>query len=459
MPDVVNRPPRGSEPAVIDLGLDRSPVPPDPRPRWSRVRWRRWWRRWRTWWGRWRRPVTTGLLAAAVLAAFGPEPNAPSSPLILSAERGPRVSDFMIVEDLLFIQEAVRGEPPMWSAHALPTGDYLWATVEGPLSGGGDGPVLTQFNDGRPVTVARDRVTGAVLWSARRQIVLPVPDTRLVLQADNPWLAIEEEGEGEGLGVDVALLRHHHVAVRDGQTGDLLWSETSEKGWLFGHSASAVVLIDRDGVVEVRDPASGGMRARAVMPELATWQPQVVGDSLVVRSDWEVGRQVRQVRAYGLETLAPRWDAAVDLDHDGAIEMLDTSRYLMWVNRSGTHVLDYRDGEVYSVAGGGSGWPLLYSDRIVFMNGDYVGQVVERTSGRVIAEPAGWRLAGPGTDAPDRLVLIRNSAAGTLLSSLDLATGQMTHLGREPELLSGCRSFDGGLVCLAGGRLALWRWR
>jgi hypothetical protein len=434
---------------VIDLGADRSPPAPYGETSWPGPHLRRRWRRWR-------RPALAAAIVLGVLAASAPDPARPVSPLVLVAEQG-RVEHVMIVGDVLLVEQRTPSdEPSVFSAHLLPTGDYLWSTTDRLSFHDGwshrAGPILTRQAT-RETSVARDLYTGAVVWTARAPVVTPVPAAGVVVQQEMiPLFPVEAEGE-----IPVRQFSWHtRVTVADRDTGRVRWSERSEDGWRLAFSEVAVVLLSRDGTLEVRELTTGRTRASFALPEAEPDFLDVLGDTVVTVSE-EGARTV--VRGYPLDAPTPRWETTVELGGSG--EMLRGSQFIQWTDGPATMLTDYRHGVTHTAPARRAGFPRLLDDTIVFMAArDHVREVVDRATGELIADATGWRLAEPSAGAPDHLLLFRDARSGGAdLARLDLTTGEMTYHGRQQELLSGCHSFDGGLVCHDRNRLQLWRWR
>ncbi len=449
MRDLASRPgDRAAVPStrVIDLGADRSPPAPYGETYWPGERLRR----------RWRQPALVAAIVLGLLVVSAPDPARPVSPLVLVAEQS-RVAHVMIVGDVLLVeQQTPSDEPSLFSAHLLPTGDYLWSTTDRlPFHDGrshGAGPILTRQAT-RESTVARDPHTGAVVWTARAPVVTPVPGAGVVVQQDMiPSAPVEAEGE-----IPVRRFSWHtRVMVADGDTGRALWSERSEDGWRLAFSEVAVVLLGRDGTLEVRELATGRTRVSFAFPEAEPDSLDVVGDTVVTVS----GSGARTVvRGYKLDAPTPRWETTVELGGSG--EMLRSSQFVQWTDGRETMLTDYRHGVTHTAPARRAGHPRLLNDTIVFMAArDHVREVVDRATGELIADATGWRLVEPSTSAPDHLLLFRGArTGGAELARLDLTTGEMTYPGRAQFTWSGCYSFDGGLACLERDRLQLWRWR
>lgn len=446
-----NRPTTGPAAAVIDLGA----IGPLPEPYAGARRTLPWW------WRRWRRPAAAvTALVLAGLAASAPDP-APTSPLVLVADLGSGVAHLVIAGDLLLVEQTTRGEPPVWSAHRLPAGDYLWSTADQlSFSDGrsqGDGPILTSNANGSQATVARDRDTGAVVWSARTPFVTPAPDAGVVVRTDPiRWIPTEGEGEWESEGEFSRFEWYDRVVVADRDTGVARWSERSEDGWRVAVGEVAVVLLDRDGTLDVRELETGRTRASFTLPEAEPDSLSVVGDTVVAAST-ESASPV--VRGHPLDAPTRPWEATVEVGDPGG--MLATREFVQVWDGSETSLVDFRDGRTYTVPGDRTERARLLDSVIFFIDSAYrIREVVNRTTGDVIADLTGWQLVEPGTDSPDHLLLSSSPpTGGTILGRLDLATGEMSYLGHVPAWLSGCHSFDRGLVCSGQGGLSLWRWR
>lgn len=432
--------------SVIDLGADRSPPSPYSESPWPGPHLRR----------RWRRPAAGVVTLLAALVVSVPDPAPPVSPLVLVAEQS-RVAHVMIVGDVLLVeQQTPSDEPSVFSAHLLPTGDYLWSTTDrlsfhdGRSHGGR--PILTRQAT-RESAVARDPHTGAVVWTARAPAVTPVPGAGMVVQWEViPYAPVEAEDE-----IPVRRFSWHtRVMVADGDTGRVLWSERSEDGWRLAFSEVAVVLLGRDGTLEVRELATGRTRVSFAFPEAEPDSLDVVGDTVVTVSE-SGARTV--VRGYPIDAPTPRWETTVELGGSG--EMLRGSQFIQWTDGPATMLTDYRHGVTHTAPARRAGHPWLLDDTIVFMAArDHVREVVDRATGELIADATGWRLVEPSTSAPDHLLLFRTArTGGAELARLDLTTGEMTYPGRAQFTWSGCHSFDGGLACLDRNRLQLWRWR
>jgi outer membrane protein assembly factor BamB len=451
---------------VIDLGERRVPPAPYASSLWSRARLRRQWRRWRY-------AVKTTATVLSALTVIVPGASPPVSPLLQVAQRGPGVTGHLVVGDVLLIANQSGAEPPVWSAHQLPTGDYLWTTTDRlALDRSGQpplGPVLTTPSGGGDVIHARDPATGRVLWSSRRgpdvarpqadvsigDTLGPIPGTGLFLQG--AWRGQVHHVDGQV--IDFGPHYHHHVAVVSGVDGTVQWSDRSTDGWRLAYGGSAVVLLDRSGTVIVRDPRTGRTRASGTLPEPEPDSLHVVGDSIVTTTlegfTWVVG-------GYAVDSLTPRWRKTVDIT--GSHDILVTTTHLLMSDGSASTLVDFRDGREYTVPGRYGGGVRLLAETVVFMSTlDSVGPVVDRGSGRVIADMRGWRLVEPATGSPGHLLFLHpvesdGLGAGRHLARLDLATGELGHLGRLPAVVSGCEEFRGGVVC-RDPRLSLWRWR
>jgi hypothetical protein len=434
----------------IDLGLDRAPpvlVGQPVLPRW--------------WLPRRspcvRRTVLSALVVLGVLGVFTPAAPAGPSPLVVVAERTVSGEEFFIFGDLLFISESPRlaAGDPVWSAHKLPTGDYLWTTPDRPaMLSGPNGPTWTVRHHAPGTTqwTARDPQTGAELWSTTEPTTV-VPGTGVGLLREDLQL---ERGSSD----QIAHTWHLRLSVVEQVSGVNLWSVESADGWRAVAGTDRVVLVDRHGRAEVRDLLTGDVRVTRHVPDLVPAMLLSVRDGAVLVVN--LRSMEPELTAYDVDTLEPVWHrAGWPSDALGALEVGGNVDYFSWHTDSETGVLDTMTGQVLTIPEPRTGQPLLVKDSVVFTHGPerLPREVVDRSTGEVVADLTGWSFARPTAVWPQRLVLTRQVAGGTMLASLDGASGQVTHLGVEPRRLADCQSFSGGLVCRHGGRIVLWRWR
>jgi hypothetical protein len=274
----------------------------------------------------------------------------------------------------------------------------------------------------------------------------------VVVTSDSTAVQVTEEQYG---------VRHGTVAVVDAMTGAPLWSSRPDvPTWLITTAPEGVVLAS-GGAVEVRDLRTGQLTTTGRLTR--DLPVGVVDDVLVMGTPFDEGPDQGAVTlgAYDLRTLALRWEARVgpaEADRDAWGMALDT-HLAYWYSRSGTSLVDYHTGTVHSVDEERR-QVRRFGGAVVFFDAEeWPREVMDLATGAVVADLAGWRLVEPGTGDVTDLTVVRGSTAGTVLARIDLSTGAISHLGVEPRPLTGCHSFDAGLVCETDSRLTLWRWR
>ena len=401
---------------------------------------RLWWR----WWRARRRPVLLGaaaLLALAVLTAGVPQPAAVTPTMVRDVPR----ERFIVVGDLLFLPEPERGRS--WAVHSLPDGEYRWSlpvdlpgyppgwlAPDGTLLGWRGGP-------------ARDPATGEVRWSRPGLSALP-------------WSAVGLVESDMALDTRAAVVADVHYRTRvahrlagvDLTTGEVRWSARYLAGvrpMLAGTPAAPqVVSVARDGVLEVRDLASGRVRARRTVlePDLAFRTEAVaVIDGVLVLRDWRAGWIMH---GYALPSLTVLWSAelraGLRAEACGRLVCLHPATqgppsYTEAVDPA-TGAMAWRTlaGEVRPMGG-----RLLLLDREGVLRGP-----LDPGTGRVLRDLTGWLPVPSAPPDAARLTMVAPAGGGrTRLAGLDLATLAFTRLGSAPGELTGCQGFPGGVVC------------
>ncbi|WP_432987131.1 PQQ-binding-like beta-propeller repeat protein [Dactylosporangium sp. CA-233914] len=270
-----------------------------------------------------------------------------------------------------------------------------------------------------------------------------------------------------------------HLAGLDAETGDIRWAfdlpgggrlvapDVPGSGWFAAWYPG--------GRTEVRDAATGGLTAAAVLPELADTPPtsvRIVGDLLVivaVRADGAL------ITAYQRDGLQYRWHILFSSADQAPIAEI---AYGPVVVACGPMVCvpNWRDLAVLDPATGIEAWRrpvqldaagpgvLVARDRDDFTR----VRIVDWHTGEDRADLAGWAVvptASDGTDdddiglAPAGSALVqRPEDDGSRIARIDLRTGTITPLGRVGAIPSRCAARHHRLACLAGGdSVRLWR--
>jgi hypothetical protein len=396
----------------------------------------------RRWWRARRRPVLSA--AAAVLVLGGLTTGVPQpAPVTPTMVRDVPRERFIVVGDMLFLPAGGRS----WAVHSLPDGAYRWSlpvdlpgyppgwlAPDGTLLGWRGGP-------------ARDPATGEVRWSRPGLTALPWSAVGLVESDLVPDRRAEVVAEPD----DPPRLAHRLAGV-DLATGDVRWSMHSPVGFrpaVVGTPAvPQVVTVAPDGVVEVRDLASGRIQARrAVLEPGRAFRAEAVAvvDGVLVLRDWRA-RWI--MYGYALPSLDRLWAAelrnGLRAEPCGRLVCLHPAvqgapRYTEAVDPV-TGELAWRtlDGEVRPI-----GDRLLLLDREGVLRGP-----LDPGTGQVLRDLTGWLPVYSAPPDPTRLTLVARGGGGrTRLARLDLSTLALTALGSVPRELTGCQGFPGGLVC------------
>jgi hypothetical protein len=400
-------------------------------------------RRWR-WWRARRRPVLSA--AAAVLVLGGLTAGVPQpAPVTPTMVRDVPRERFIVVGDMLFLPEPERGRS--WAVHALPGGEYRWSlpvdlpgyppgwlAPDGTLLGWRGGP-------------ARDSATGEVRWSRIGLSALPWSAVGVV---ESEFVQDRRDEVLAEFGSPLQLARR--LEGVDLATGEVRWSArfpTGVRAWVVGTPAAPqVVAVTPDGVVEVRDLASGRVQARrAVLESGQAFRAEAVAvvDGVLVLRDWRA-RWI--MYGYALPSLDRLWAAelraGLRAEPCGRLVCLHPPtggppRYTEAVDPdTGAMVWRTLDGEVRPM-----GDRLLLLDREGMLRG-----ALDPGTGRVLRDLTGWLPVYSAPPDPGGLTLVARGGGGrTRLARLDLATLALTALGSVPRELTGCQGFPGGLVC------------
>ncbi|MFC0508710.1 PQQ-binding-like beta-propeller repeat protein [Micromonospora costi] len=425
---------------VIDLGELRDhpkPSPDRPRPRAA---------------GRPLRTALVSLLVLGTLAGAAPAPGrvaavVPSSP----------VGKAFVVGDLVVVDEPVDGVTsgdrdltaypmPERPANPPPRAEPLWR-VRVPVGGyiqwiePHDDTLLLTVNsraeaDGE--TIALHARTGQVRWR-QPGIARSGRTGSLFLQRmrdDGAWtLRAVDPGSGQ-LAWSLRDLRSSpNYRLRDG-------------------AVDRVVVFGPGSGVEVRDPASGAVLARADPPPGASAELSgLVADDLVLFIDDQT------VTAYDLDRLERRWVVPLP-----AVESVGVCGEVLcvWVRDGGLQALDPATGALRWRT---SGWDAVMearSGRLLVAtlrdNRSRYG-VLDASTGGQIADLGDWSLlASVAPDGP--LVGIRPGRGGRLTPyELDLADVRLRVLDAIPGASELCQAGPSAMMCRRpDGSFGVWRW-
>lgn len=426
---------------MIDLGEVRhDPGEPDPLPRPPRAV---------------GRPLRCALvLLAALVTLTAGAPAARREVVVLPAPLGAQA---MVVEDLFLVIDPAgpQGRQGLLRAYRLPGGEREWQMplpVQGRywgMSAHDDLLLVTGYqvfaDDGPgPVTIALDRATGGRRWQQQGS-ALPLPDGSLLLETGD-----DERGR---------LLR-----VVDACCGTVRWQLDLPPGQLDyrpdeASGADRFVYSRPDGRVEVRDLATGAVRASADL-----WGPadagqiiaQVIGDLVLT-----VDRTTATVTAYDLDGFGRRWQIRVD-------ELLYVSNcgpvLCLQGRGAGVVAVDPASGRrLWADTRWGGVWPS--GDRLVASVVDSHGAgsdteqiaVLDPRTGRVLGWWGRWQLALPGT-LGDGFVGVRPYPGGGLLvAELHDTDGTVRRLDVLRDAAGECQLGGALLICRRmDGTYGLW---
>jgi hypothetical protein len=415
---------------TIDLGRLRVPddgEPPDPTPPRSRAL-----------------PlaaVVTLLLTLGGAVPFGPTliPVVPSTTLVASS--------FAVAGDRLYrtTSPVPRADDAVWTltAHALPDGRELWATPY-PVPGGRiyrvvtAGPVIVVVGGallGRErTTAAFEAAGGRSLWAVDGEVVV----------SDDRRTGFFTAGSSPGL-----------VAI-DLVDGRPLWNAPLGARVAVEPLPGNLLVLGRDGLVEVRDPRTGVVRrsGRPFGDGVSPISSVTVGGATVL---WYVGGTGTGLAGLDPTTLAVRWRRAHPVDGGGFAPCAGS-------------VCVSANGGVDGVdpATGRTTWRVPEARYVTELGGsllalDYVPggvgpvRTVVAGSGATMADVRGWRTGSAGS-GPAVLTRLPTRESGTILAVLGPPAGVLRRMATVPDVVVGCQGGLGSLVCRTPeGELRLWR--
>ncbi|MFC8848364.1 MULTISPECIES: PQQ-binding-like beta-propeller repeat protein [unclassified Micromonospora] len=432
---------------LIDLGETRGDQGPEPPPRPPRAV------------GRPLRVALAGLLALFVLVSSAPVVRPASA--VLGGRLGVQV--VVIGGRAYLLDPATPGSsaPREVTAHATPARAGaavrpLWRT---PVFGSGQltgvqehaGLVLfTEYPDGSAAeTLAVDVATGERRW---QQPGHPVPTV------------------GGGLLLIGEDIQRGELRSVDPPSGRVRWSVPSRLGRTTFHyrgeggPADLVALVTAAGRIELRDAASGAVRAGLAAPP-GGWQGglqvDIAGDLLLAFEHDQ--REVRRVTAYGLGALDRRW--ALEQPQFGYAVgcggVLCASAY----RGAGLSGLDPATGEVRWTVPRWQTVVAVRGDRLLAIADDQAGGtashlgVLDAATGREVADLGRWDLAfsrtpgGPSYGTrPDR------DGRGLVVAELDLAGATVRLRDVLPGAAGDCAADGRDIVCRReSGTYGWWR--
>ncbi|HEY8471405.1 MAG TPA: hypothetical protein VIL37_02080 [Natronosporangium sp.] len=441
------------EEAVIDLGV-LAPVgaarPPDDDPGLRQLR---------GWWDRRRRGIAGGIAVALLLiAAAAAAPPADADPVTIALPPT-GYGRFDVVGDLLFVAES----HTRWRAYGLPDGERRWS-LERP----DDAPLGLVAVDGLIV----DRLYGA--FGATRD-----PATgRVVLSPSQLAQSTGVRMVQVLTGADPALSAGDYHYYRDASPHPRFARRVTGRlaGWLAG-DPPVLVRVSAGGLVELRDPATGGLLTRRYLPAWGSGVSlaAVVGGILVLQH-----RRADQLvlQGYVASTLAPLWERVVpdpgtapvwaeqcgpmlcvhhQLADDRATVVDPLTGWLLAGTR--TDVTDPATGRTAWVAAPGETQLYPVGERFLAYGGDgALRAVLDARTGRVLRELAGWRAIVPAAGVGAvRVVLTRADHTGQVrLAWLALASAEIDEVAMLPSEPEPCLPFSEGLVCRHGHQLRVW---
>jgi hypothetical protein len=394
------------------------------------------------------------LLATAAGAAHRDPPDAP---VIVPA--GPGDATF-VAGDRFFVvstgPEPAGGAVPdkIISTYALPAGtllSYTTVAVTGAIfdvtAAGRTVLVSYQVDSvGAESTVALAAGTDHAIWRRpARMIGVSAADGLVLLRENSPQF-----GPLNWYGVDLA-------------TGAVRWRlEQPVRGYITevrdaGGLPRALVTVNLDGVLTIRDAATAAITAETTIAVPADWPRR--GIALWPDGDLVLAGDQAGTTAYELPDLAERWHAPVDLrsafvgpgcgdavclfsPRDGGVTVLDraTGR-TRWASERWTYG-DPVGG--YLLAGGGDGKHLA---------------VVNLATGRLRGDLGPWRTAG--APLPDgSMVVLREPSVDTIVwyGRLDPATLGVQDVGAADGVSGDCEVTGAVLVCRrVDGSAGVWR--
>jgi outer membrane protein assembly factor BamB len=392
------------------------------------------------------------MAAAAARAHRDP----PDAPVIVPARPGDAT---FVAGDRLFVVSA--GPEPaggavqnkIISTYALPAGTLLSDTTVAVTGAIFDvtavrGTVLVSYqvdSAGAESTVALAAGTDHAIWRRpARMIGVSAADGLVLLRKNSPQF-----GPLNWYGVDLA-------------TGAVRWRlEQPVRGYITevgdAGSPSALVTVNLDGVLSLRDPATAAITAETTITVPADWPRR--GIALWPDGDLVLAGDQAGTTAYELPDLAERWHAPVGLrsafvgpgcgdavclfsPRDGGVTVLDraTGR-TRWASERWTYG-DPVGG--YLLAGGSDGKHL---------------DVVNLATGRLRGDLGPWRTAG-ALLADGSMMVLREPSADNIVwyGRLDSANLGVQDVGAADGVSGDCEVTGTVLVCRrVDGSAGVWR--
>ncbi|MFI2667197.1 outer membrane protein assembly factor BamB family protein [Micromonospora carbonacea] len=407
--------------------------------------------------GRPLRVALAGVLALFVLASSTPVARPASA--VLGGQLGSQV---VVLGGRVYVlaPEVGSGGSREVTAHATPAraGDGvrpLWHTAvtsTGRLAGVQEQDGVALLIDYQPIglqTVAVDVATGERRWQ-QAGYPTPVAGGGLLLLGDD-----NERGELRSV---------------DPTSGRVRWSVPGHLGQAAFHyrdedwAAEQVALVTAAGGVELRDAASGAVRA-SLAPPPGGWQGglqvEVSGDLLLAFEQDE--GEVWRVTAYGLAALDRRW--AVERPRFGYTvgcgAVLCTSAY----SGGGLSGLDPATGAVRWTNPRWQSVFVVRGDRLLAIADEQAGGtashlgVLDAATGREVADLGRWDLAfSRSPDGPHYGTRPDRAGGGLVVAELDLAGAAARLRDVLPGAAGDCAADGRDIVCRRqSGTFGWWR--
>jgi hypothetical protein len=250
-------------------------------------------------------------------------------------------------------------------------------------------------------------------------------------------------------------------------SGDVRWSlEQPVRGFITevdgpGGFPRALVTVNLDGVLAVRDAATGAVTAETRIAVPADWPRR--GIALWPDGDVILLGDHAGATAYALPGLAERWHTTVDLYTSYVGPGCGDVICLFSPRAAGVTVLDRATGRIrwssdrwsygdragpYLIAGSGDG--TRRGERL---------NLVDLATGRLRADLGQWRTAG--APFPDgSVVALREQVVDNIVwyGRLDPATSGVRLLGAADDVSGDCGVTSGVLICRrVDGSVGIWR--
>ena len=452
-------------PAVIDLGSGWDGHPADtsvPRPLVMR-----------------RIRIAALALAMALVVATGGSAAPVPPPLeeILTASLG-LDENYLLTEDLLFVSTPASDPPErLVTAYELGRGRPLWTSRHriAPRRLGlwhANGLLLITDYDpeaGPLRTVALDTRTGQRRWSVPYMLDVPPGEgTALVVDEVYPANSIEAgqatptEIAGQSFyvsssgGVYTAPPVGAVARAVDLDSGRVLWSSPllTNVGLVEASAGgtSGVLVVTRDGRVEVWDLRTGAVWHRLAWTEGTALSAESAGGLLLVRHTGP------GLTAYSADLRQRRWSRPLP-DEDTYLGRC--GQMLCQEGPAGNQVVDPGTGATAWQAPDQtslfpSGGHLVEADEQINAN-----RTVDPRTGRTLIDLAGWRRSTIPEQVGPLLLVRDNPIHGrTLLGILEPDARAVRTLGAVPYVASSCRGVVGRIACRTGpNELRVWRYR